>query len=95
MVKLIWSSEAADDLEEICEYISKDSEYYARLFAQRIILLVEKIADFPMAGRIVPEYQRDDLRERIFQNYRIVYRIKSDVVEIVTIAHVARLLTWV
>ena len=91
MVKLIWSSEAADDLEEICEYISKDSEYYARLFAQRIILLVERIADFPMAGRIVPEYQWNDLRERVFQNYRIVYRIKPDAVEIVTIVHVARL----
>ena len=91
MVKLIWSSEAADNLEEICEYISRDSEYYARLFAQKIIMLVEEIADFPMAGRIVPEFQQDDLRERIFQNYRIVYRTKPDAVEIVTIMHVARL----
>ena len=91
MVKLIWSPEAADNLEEICEYISKDSEYYARLFAQKIIMLVEEIVDFPMAGRIVPEFQRDDLRERIFQNYRVVYRTKPDAVEIVTIMHVARL----
>ena len=92
MAKLIWSPKATAGLEEICEYISKDSEHYAKLFAQRIVALVETIAEFPMAGRIVPEYQRDDLRERIFQNYRIVYRVKPEMVEIVAIVHGARLL---
>ena len=92
MAKLIWSPKATAGLEEICEYILKDSEHYAKLFAQRIVALVETIAEFPMAGRIVPEYQRDDLRERIFQNYRIVYRVKPEMVEIVAIVHGARLL---
>lgn len=92
MAKLIWSLKAIADLEEICEYISKDSEHYAKLFAQRIVVLAETIAEFPMTGRIVPEYQRDDLRERVFQSYRIVYRVKPEVVEIVAIVHGARLL---
>lgn len=92
MAKLIWSPVAAANLEEICDYIAKDSEYYARLFAQRITALIETIPEFPMMGRIVPEYQREDLRERIFQNYRIVYRIKPEVIEIVAISHGARLL---
>ena len=39
MVKLIWAPKAADDLEEICEYIASDSEYYAKLFAQNISLI--------------------------------------------------------
>jgi plasmid stabilization system protein ParE len=38
-----------------------------------------------------PEYRRPDLRELIFQNYRIVYRVKPDVVEIAAIVHGARL----
>ena len=92
MAKLSWSPKATVDLEESCEYISRDSEHYAKLFAQKIVALVETIAEFPMAGRIVPEYQRDNLRERIFQNYRIVYRVKPEVVEIVAIVHGARLL---
>ena len=92
MVKLSWSPKATADLEEICQYISRDSEHYAKLFAQRIITLVETITEFPMAGRIVPEYQRDDLRERILQNYRIVYRARPEVIEIVAIVHGARLL---
>jgi len=92
MVRIIWSPDAAADLEAICEYISKDSEYYARVFAQGVINAVERLPIFPESGRIVPEYNQKDLRELIFQNYRIVYRIKSDAVEIVTITHGARLL---
>jgi len=93
VAKLIWSPRAAADLEETCQYISRDSEHYARLFASRIIALVETIAELPMVGRIVPEYQQDNLRERIFQNYRVVYRISPEVVEIVAIVHGARLLS--
>ena len=47
---------------------------------------------FPESGRIVPEYNQKDLWEVIFQNYRIVYRIKPDIIEIVTITHGARLM---
>ncbi len=93
MVKLIWSPKAAADLEEICEYIAKDSEYYAKLFAQKVIKLIENIPKFPKVGRIVLEYQLDNLREKIIQNYRVVYRIKPDVIEIVAISHGARLLS--
>ncbi len=92
MVELIWSPRAAADLEEICEYIARDSEYYARFFAQKLITQVETIAEFPGAGRIVPEYQRDDLREQLFQNYRLVYRVRPEAVEVVAIVHGARLL---
>ncbi len=92
MARLIWSPKAADDLEEICEYIARDSEHYARVFARHVIELAEQIAEHPLAGRVVPEYQSADLRERIFQNYRIVYRVKPDTVEIAAIVHGARLL---
>ena len=45
-VKIKWSPRAASNLEEICDYIAKDSEYCALLFARKIInieLLGEKI----------------------------------------------------
>ena len=53
--KIIWSPRAADNLEEICNYIDRDSEYYATLVAKRIIEIVESIPRFPYSGRIVPE----------------------------------------
>lgn len=88
--KIIWSPKAADSFEEICNYISQDSEYYASIFAKKVMSIIKDIPMFPKAGRIVPEYQDENLREKIFQNYRIIYRIKQDIIEIVTISHGAR-----
>jgi len=85
-----WSPRAAAGLEDICNYIARDSEHYAVLFAKRIIAIVKKLPQFPRAGRIVPEYRDENLREKIYENYRIVYRIKEDLIEIVVICHGAK-----
>jgi plasmid stabilization system protein ParE len=85
-----WSPRAASHFEEICDYIAKDSRYYAALFAKKIVSIVKTIPHFPKAGRIVPEYNNENLREKIYKNYRIVYRIKSEVIEIVAVCHAAR-----
>ena len=97
MAQLVWSPSALASLAEICEYIGRDSEYYAKLFAQRIFSAAEMLALFPESGRVVPEYERRDLRELLFQNYRIVYRVRGDQVQIAAVVHGARLLSeiWV
>ena len=86
-LKIKWSPRAASNLEEICDYIAKDSQYYAILFAKKIISIVKAIPQFPQSGRIVPEYGDDNLREKIYENYRIVYRLKGELIEIVAICH--------
>lgn len=88
--RIRWSPKAADSFEEVCDYISRDSKYYASIFARKVNAIIKNIPLFPKAGRIVPEYRDENLRERIFQNYRIVYRLKKDIIEIVTISHSAR-----
>jgi plasmid stabilization system protein ParE len=90
--KIRWSPRSVQDLEDICNYISKDSEIYARLFAKRVIVLIKTLLIFPKAGRIVPEYNNESIRERIYENYRIVYRLKGDWIELATICHAARML---
>lgn len=87
-----WSPRAAANFEDICNYIAKDSEHYAALFAKRVIALIKTIPQFPTAGRVVPEYKDKKLREKIYENYRIVYRIKGEWIEIVAICHGARIL---
>lgn len=90
--KIRWSPRAADNFEDICNYIAKDSVYYAALFAKKVNSVVKSIPQFPKAGRVVPEYRDENLREKIYENYRIVYRLTGDTVEIVTICHGAKLL---
>jgi len=92
MVGLRWTTQAADDLEAITNFIAEDSPHYASLFAIDVLASVERIQVFPRSGRIVPELHTADIREIMFGNYRIVYRIEEDVVEILTVWHGARLL---
>ncbi|MCW3130061.1 MAG: type II toxin-antitoxin system RelE/ParE family toxin [Methanophagales archaeon] len=92
MAKIIWSPKAINALGRICDYIGENSEYYTRLFAENVFKRIEQLVLFPYSGRIVPEYNQPDLRELIYQNYRIIYRVKKDFVEIVWITHGARLL---
>ncbi|MEK6657324.1 MAG: type II toxin-antitoxin system RelE/ParE family toxin [Nitrospirota bacterium] len=88
--KIRWSPRAASNLEEICSYIARDSEYYASLFVKKIFLIIKDIPQFPKLGRIVPEYGNENLREKIYQNYRIVYRLNENTIEIVAICHGAK-----
>ena len=89
-LKLIWSQLAIDDLDEIANFIAKDSEDYAKIFVRKIVDQVEHIPDFPQLGRMVPEIQDEQVRERMYQNYRLIYRIKNESIEIVRIFHHGR-----
>ncbi len=87
MVKIIWSDLAIDDLKSIHEYISKDSSRYADEMIKRILKQVDQLENFPVSGRIVPEFNKDSIREIILGNYRIVYVADDQFVNISRIHH--------
>ncbi|MHC1726092.1 MAG: type II toxin-antitoxin system RelE/ParE family toxin [Syntrophobacteraceae bacterium] len=86
-----WSPKAARQTEAIIEYIAEDSPRYAAIFAKRVTHAVRAIPANPRLGRMVPEYLDPDLREKILQGYRIVYRISHRAIEVVTVCHGSRL----
>lgn len=94
MAKIKWSKDSIEDLKEICEFIALDSPYYARIFNDRILEIVEHLKLFPEIGRRVPESDDPKVRELIYKSYRIIYQIKEDFLEIITIVHGSRLLKF-
>lgn len=92
MAEVRWTPQAADDLEAITEFIALDSQEYARLFAIDVLAAVERVGTFTRIGRIVPETNNPAIREVILGDYRIVYRIRDNLIEVLTIWHAARLL---
>lgn len=88
--RLIWSKQAADDLETVVRYIAQDSSYYARRTARRIIDACEALLEMPTASAIVPELQSAEYRQSIVWPYRIIVRLRGDSIEIVAIIHGAR-----
>lgn len=68
-----WSPEAAEDLETIAEYIARDSEFYARCIVTEILSLTKHLPEFPYIGRLVPESDDENTRERLIHSYRVIY----------------------
>lgn len=90
MTLVRWTPQGADDLEAIYDFIARDSPHYAQLTVEGILAAIDRLEQFPLMGRHVPESSREDLRELIKPPYRIVYRV-GEVVKIVTIFRASRL----
>lgn len=77
-MKLVWSNTARNDLKQLNTYIGQNSPIYARQFIQRILAHAETLPSFPNLGRYVTEANRDDIREIVFQGYRIIYQTAAN-----------------
>ena len=47
--------------------------------------------EFPLAGRIVPEFDDESIREVFAYDYRIIYRVEQDEVIVAAVIHGKRL----
>ena len=92
-MKLIWTDPSIEDLRAVRDYIGRDSDYYAADLVEQVVLSAERLLRFPKLGRVVPEAQDENIRELVHQNYRIIYRIAGERIEILTIVHGSRDLT--
>jgi|GEM_PF-227330 len=90
MARLIWTEQAVSDLAEICDFIGRDSEHYARVFARRIMHTAEGIADFPPSGRLIRMSGNCQVRQRVVGNYRVIYATDGRSARILTVVHGAR-----
>lgn len=94
MTSVNWTLKAQAALDSIYDYIHQDAPYYAERVAQQIIESADRLDAFPLSGRVVPEAGREDIRELIFQSYRIIYWvINEDRIDILTVLHSRRDLT--
>ena len=91
MTVVRWTDQAADDLKAIREFIERDSPRYGRLVAERLFDTTQRLEVFPLSGRAVPELGRDDVREIILGEYRIVYRLERETALLVTVFRSSRL----
>jgi addiction module RelE/StbE family toxin len=91
-MKVYWTQNAIRHLVNIYEYIALNSPIYARGMVDRITRRSEQIADQPLSGRKVPEYDAEDIREIIEKPYRLIYRVKSDRIDVLAVIHGAQLL---
>jgi plasmid stabilization system protein ParE len=58
------------------------------MFVEKIYYHTDQLLSYPLSGRIVPEIEDENIRELIYRNYRIVYRVVSkESIRILTVFH--------
>lgn len=91
-MKVLWTTRAKTRLKKIRNYIAEESPQIADEITYRIIQRTQKLAELPHIGRVVPEYHNDNLREILDRPYRIIYRLHSDQIHIISVIHYRQLL---
>ena len=93
MVRIEWTDIAIEDLNDIGEYIGKDSKKYAKIVVEKLFSSTNVLKLNPRIGRMVPEFNNPNIRELIRGSYRIIYRIVDENhINVITVHHSARLL---
>ena len=92
--RIIWLPAAAEDLQEISDYVGQTSQAYADSLIERVLDAVERLVDFPRMGPVVRDVRVKgvELREISVRPYRVIYRLRSHRVIILGVVHGARLL---
>lgn len=91
--RVVWTYEAASDLEALAQYIAKDSHFYAVSFVREIRDAGRSLERFAERGRIVPELSDANVRELFVKAYRLIYAIEPTRVVILGLIHGKRDLT--
>ncbi|MCK5519802.1 MAG: type II toxin-antitoxin system RelE/ParE family toxin [Candidatus Marinimicrobia bacterium] len=92
-MKIIWSPLPIERVTEIVKYIAENNPGAADNWIHSVFNSVEKLSNFPESGGIVPELNKEKIRELIHGNYRIIYQIGSLAIEILTVRHGKQILT--
>lgn len=85
-----WTDTAVEHLDAIYAYIARDSVQFALRTVDRLTRRSQQIADHPLSGRRVPEFDMDQVREVIEGAYRIIYHITADRIDVLAVLHAAR-----
>lgn len=90
-MRVVWSPLALERVEDIALYIAEDKPDAAVKWVDDLFTTVERLADFPESGRMVPEVGSRRIREVIFGTYRVIYSAKEQV-DVLTVRRSSQLL---
>lgn len=79
-MRLEWSRDAIDDLDNIWEYIADDNITRAFSFIDELRAEANKLADNPMIGIKIPELGDNNFREWFYRDYTLIYEIVGNAV---------------
>lgn len=89
-MNVVWTDTAQRHLDSIFQYIANDSKHYALKTIEVITRRSVQIGTFPLSGKIVPEIDIEHIREVIEGNYRIIYQVGANQIDVLAVLHSAQ-----
>jgi toxin ParE1/3/4 len=87
---VVWTRHAADHLKAIHAYVAQTSNVYALRLVDQLTRRSQRLSRFPLSGRIVPEFRKPQIRELILDNYRVIYHVRPNRIEVLAVLHGAQ-----
>jgi len=91
-MEVIFTDRFLDRIEECTDYIALNHIPTAINWALDVFGKCQKLINQPESGRFVPEFRRPEIREIIHGNYRLVYELKPNQIDMLTIWHTRQML---
>jgi toxin ParE1/3/4 len=86
-MRILWSPLAIERALEVAGYIAQDNPDAAENWVNTVFKKVEGLKKFPEDGRAVPETGNQSIRELLYGNYRIIYRVEERRLSVLTVRH--------
>lgn len=91
-MEIIFTERFVTRVEECTDYIALDHIPAAIEWAEGVFEHCEQLRTQPDSGRMVPEFNRPEIKELIHGNYRLVYELKPKQVYMLTIWHTSQVI---
>lgn len=89
-MRLIYTDNALSEIDFIGEYIAQADPMRARSFVAEIFGICRDLPAFPLAYPLVDTHRERQIRKRVFGNYVIIYRVRTDAVVILHVLRASR-----
>lgn len=89
-MNVIWTELALRRASDAVDWIALDRPAVASVWLEELLSKVQGLCEHPQMGRLIPELADPAYREIQHSPYRILYRLDSDTVVILTLRHSRR-----
>ncbi|MEM1269661.1 MAG: type II toxin-antitoxin system RelE/ParE family toxin [Bacteroidota bacterium] len=86
-VAVKWSTPALERVAEISDYLDTLGDGMAEAWIDGLFAKMDEVAYTPRMGRVVPELERDEVREVFYKQYRVIYRVDPSQLAVLTVRH--------
>lgn len=93
-MKLRISLHAGAAVKEVFERIAEDDKRAAGKWLMGLDRVLQQVRTHPESGRVVPEFEQEDIREVLCGPYRVLYVHERNRLTVVSVVHGARLLEF-